>query len=149
MPLDLLVARGRVDAPVWPIVVSLGVGACLFATLVAIGPHGDRRWSAAVFGGNSAAVAVRFAVRDPHYATQLASWVPFQGTKLACIVVAVLAPAIASGSAALAIPTAGAFAVRAVLRPAAASAAAGEPWPALAFALTAAICVVHRVQRGR
>ncbi|AKF02937.1 hypothetical protein [Sandaracinus amylolyticus] len=146
--LEMLTGRGLPGIPTWPALVSGVVGAMLLVVALVRRPHWSAQLASSLFVLNSAAIALALFVRDPYYAAYAEHWIPFQGSKLCCVIVAVLAPRLWAGVLATLLH-AGSSVLAFELLPAAIreDVAFGEPWVTIGFGVLTAAVLAHRLRR--
>jgi hypothetical protein len=107
------------------------------------------RWASLIYLVNSVSVATVLLLTNLQFAVLERNWEPFQATKLACLVAAMLAPGFWIGLVSILIYSLSALLQFEVFFPPEIKAGVGasEPWPMLAFALAGVLALVYRFRR--
>ncbi|UJR84666.1 Hypothetical protein I5071_67450 [Sandaracinus amylolyticus] len=146
--LELMTGRELPGIPAWPALVSGAVGLVLFALAMLRPPHWSGRLASWLFVVNSAAIALALFVRDPYYAAFAEHWIPFQGSKLCCVIVAVLAPRLWAGVLATILHAGSSVLAFALLPPDVREQIAfGEPSVTIGVGVLTAAVLAHRLRR--
>jgi hypothetical protein len=147
MPVDSLLGRAVPGLPLWPNLLSAGIGAALVVVLVLRRKSTTVPWAALAFLVNTAATLIALWVTSAVWANASPRWIPFQANKLGALAAALLAPELGSGLGAI-----GAYVAMVPLRyltfsPAVwRTFAAGEPWTILIYGLFGVALLVYRLQ---
>jgi hypothetical protein len=145
MGLELLIGRTIPGMPRWPPVASALVGLVLVGWLSARRRRASAAFCSVCFVVNTLSIAAALWLTNPTYAAHPRDWWPFQGSKLGCMAVALLAPELYAGLISVAIYAGGALAQYWTFPPGIRGAlAVGEPWATIAFAVFGAILLVQR-----
>lgn len=144
--LDMVLGRNVPGMADGPALVSVAGSAALLAFLSYRSARPTERLASIVFLLNAGLISFAMYLRDPHYA-QLAHWVPFQSTKVACIAAAMLAPQLWSAFVGIGIHAGSALLVLAKLDPRLRETIALEPLATLAFALIGSVLAFDRHRR--
>jgi len=147
MSLDLLLARGIRDMPVYPYAMSALGGIGLLVFLLIRRPRATVRLGSVVFMLNTAVILVALWITSGYWATSGRGWTPFQANKLGTLAVALLAPQLWVGLASIAGFAVTAIAKFYVLDPEVQRGLpVGEPWFVLIFALFGCVLLVYRLR---
>jgi hypothetical protein len=146
MPVDLFLGRNVPGMPWYPALISAGVGLGLIVLLL-IGHRGATvRFGSTVFLVNVAVILWSLWITSGYWATT-PSWMPFQANKLGALTVALVAPELITGLAAIiglsGMPIAKFYALDPAI---ARTFPIGEPWFALIFGLFAAVLLGYRLR---
>lgn len=146
MVFELAGGRSLPGIPDWPAILSIGVSATLFVLLFVGRRRASMRVASSFFVLNSLAMGFALFVRDPYYA-QFGNWMPFQANKLACVVVALLAPQLWAAFAAIAIHVTSATLVLVTVGPELRETIVFEPVGTFAYGFVAVGLALYRQRR--
>ena len=147
MSADFLLARDIPTMPIYPYAISVLVGIGLIVLLLVRRQRATVRLGSAVFMVNTVAILVTLWITSGYWATTGSAWTPFQANKLGALAVAMLAPQLGVGLAAIA-----GFAGMAIGKfyfldpdihrgfP------VGEPWFVLIYAMFGAVLLIYRLR---
>jgi hypothetical protein len=109
------------------------------------------RWASVIFIINTVAVTTALLSTNFEFALVAQNWDPFQATKLACLIAALLAPGFSVGLASILAYTFTALVQFEFFFPPElkTTVAAAEPWPILAFGLAGVLALVYRFRRAQ
>jgi hypothetical protein len=108
------------------------------------------RWACIIYSINTASVATVLGLTNLPMALAETNWVPFQASKLGCLIAAMLAPGFWVGLLSIL-----AYSISAVIQfefffpPELRAQAAPEPWPIIAFALGGILALAYRFRRAQ
>jgi hypothetical protein len=148
LPLELLIGRDIPGIPNWPAYLSMAVGFAVLSVLFLTRKRQSWELAVALFLINGLAVVTALFLRDPYYAATGAAWVPFQASKLGCLIAALLAPGFWAGGVMIGLH-AGSSVLAYALFPEALKGglALGEPVATIAFGLAGLLTLVSRFRR--
>jgi hypothetical protein len=146
MPIEIFGGRNVPGIPLWPAIASMVVSTALFVILFVRRHRPNAQLAAVFFVVNAAALGFAFFMRDPHYA-ELSNWMPFQASKLACIVAALLAPRLWAAFAGIGIHALGSILVLWTVAPSVRQHIVFEPMGIIGFALVGGVLAFHRLRR--
>jgi len=147
-PLEILVARGVPDMPLWPPLAAAAVGLALLVYLIAGRNHPTRAGAAATMLVNTAAIVAMLIMTNAHWAALGAHWAPFQANKLGALTVGLLTPEIAVGVVCIGAYAASAVVQFALFAPALRlGLARGEPLVTCIFAVFGLIILIVGTRR--
>jgi len=150
MLLDLVLSRKILGVPAKPLVVSSVIGFVLAILLFASRKTASVKWASISFSINTASVLTALLWTDLQFARAEPHWVPFQATKLGCLVAAMLAPAFWVGLLNILAYTFGALIQFEYFFPDHFRVlASAEPIPILAFGLAGIVGLIYRFGRVR
>src|SRR5262249_21228164 len=134
-----------------PAVISAFVALMLLAALFIRRKTPSVVWASVVYLINTVSVTTVLLLTNLQFALSEKNWVPFQASKLGCLIAAMVAPGFWVGL--LSILT---YFVSASLQlefffppEVRAQVAAAEPWPIIAFALAGVLALVYRFRRAQ
>ena len=136
------------QAPWWPAIASSLAGIALLTVLLWRHGRASIKLSSLVYLVNAVSVIGSLLMTNPYFALYGKNWVPFQASKLACLISAMIAPSFLTG-------------LLTIVAQAASSAiqfelftedlrdriAVGEPWAMLAFAMVGIFTLSFRFRR--
>lgn len=146
MVFELAGGRRLPGIPDWPAILSIGVSTTLLIVLVLLRRRADIRIASWFVVLNSLAMGFALFMRDPYYA-QFGNWMPFQANKLACVVMALLAPELWAAFVAIALHVASASLVLLTVGPALRETIVFEPVGTLAFGFVGGGLALYRRRR--
>ncbi len=134
-----------------PAVISAFVGLILLLTLFIRRKTPSLPWASVIYSLNTASVITTLLWTNLQFAVLERNWVPFQASKLGCLVAAILAPEFVVGLLSIL-----AYSLSALLQFAfffppelKARVAAAEPWPILAFGLAGVLVLIYRFRQAQ
>ncbi len=134
-----------------PAVISGLIGLLLLIVLLIRRKTPSVRLAGFVYLINTASVATFLLITNPEFARFQENWVPFQATKLGCLIAAMVAPGFWVGLVSILVYSFSAIFqwafffppdIKTHIDPA-------EPWPILAFALAGVLALVYRFRRAQ
>lgn len=148
MVMELVVSRSLPNMPFWPPVVSIVGGTSIFYILYLYKFRLTLSHISILYLLNTCLVAIVLYMRNPVYAEFAANWVPFQASKLGCMIVALTAPNFIVGIIGIAVHAGGSILsfllftteIREGL-------AFGEPIPIFAFAMASIFALLFRTRQ--
>jgi len=147
MPGDYLLARAIPDMPWYPSAMSSLVGLGLIALLLIRRRRATVLLGSVVFMVNTVAILVALWITSGFWAAAGRPWTPFQANKLGALAVAMLAPGLGVGLAAIAGFAATAIGKFYVLEPEVQRRLpVGEPWLILFYALFGGVLLAYRLR---
>jgi hypothetical protein len=147
MSADFILARDIPTMPIYPYAMSVLVGIGLIVFLLIRKRRATVSLASGVFLVNMVAVLVALWITSGYWATTGKSWTPFQANKLGALAVAMLAPQLGVGLAAIAGFAAIAIGKFYVLDPDIHHGfPVGEPWFILIYALFGAVLLIYRLR---
>jgi hypothetical protein len=147
MPVDSLLGRAVPGLPLWPNLLSAGIGVLLVVGLILRRRTTTVPQAAILFLVNTGATLLALWVTSAAWAGAGPRWIPFQANKLGALAASLLAPELGSGLGAI-----GAYVAMVPLRcltftPAVwRNFAAGEPWTIFIYGLFGVALLVYRLQ---
>ena len=134
-----------------PAVVSASIGVALLALLLIGRKRPSLLWASVAFSVNTASVVTALLLTNRQFAVLESNWVPFQASKLGCLIAALLAPEFGIGLLSIL-----AYALSALLQfefffppELKASVASAEPWPIFAFGLAGIFALIYRFRQAQ
>jgi hypothetical protein len=109
------------------------------------------RWASVVYLVNTASVITVLVLTNLQFAVSEPNWVPFEATKLGCLIAAMVAPGFWVGLVSILAYFFSAFLQFEIFFPPEirSQVADAEPWPLLAFALAGVLALVYRFRRAQ
>jgi hypothetical protein len=109
------------------------------------------RWASVVYLVNTASVITVLVLTNLQFAVLEPNWVPFEATKLGCLIAAMVAPGFWVGLVSILAYFFSAFLQFEIFFPPEirSQVADAEPWPLLAFALAGVLALVYRFRRAQ
>jgi len=109
------------------------------------------RWASVVYLVNTASVITVLVLTNLQFAVSERNWVPFEATKLGCLIAAMVAPGFWVGLVSIVAYFFSAFLQFEIFFPPEirSQVADAEPWPLLAFALAGVLALVYRFRRAQ
>jgi hypothetical protein len=109
------------------------------------------RWASVVYLVNTASVITVLVRTNLQFAVSEPNWVPFEATKLGCLIAAMVAPGFWVGLVSILAYFFSAFLQFEIFFPPEirSQVADAEPWPLLAFALAGVLALVYRFRRAQ
>ena len=109
------------------------------------------RWASVVYLVNTASVITVLVLTNLQFAVSERNWVPFEATKLGCLIAAMVAPGFWVGLVSILAYFFSAFLQFEIFFPPEirSQVADAEPWPLLAFALAGVLALVYRFRRAQ
>jgi hypothetical protein len=133
-----------------PAAISAFAGLILLIVLFIRRKAPSVTWATVIYAVNTASVVISLVMTNLQFAVSETNWVPFQASKLGCLVSAMVAPGFWVGLWSIL-----AFSLSAFLQfefffpPEIKAQASAEPWPILAFALAGVLALVYRFRRAQ
>jgi hypothetical protein len=151
MLIELALIRRTPGVSPEPALVSSFVGLALLSVLFVRRKRPTVGWASAIYLINTASVATALLLTNLDFAVAQENWVPFQASKLGCLIAAMLAPEFWSGLSSILTYCLSAwvqfeFFFTPEMK---AHVAAGEPWPIIAFGLAGVLALVYRFRRAQ
>src|SRR5262249_11712349 len=149
MLLEIVIVRKVPGVSGRSVEISALVGLLLMTVLLIRRKTPSVELASVVFLINTASVATVLLVTNLQFAEFQRNWVPFEATKLGCLVAAMLAPNFWVGLISILAYCFGASLQFEIFFPREVKAhlAAAEPWPMLAFGLAGIFALVYRFRR--
>lgn len=145
MLIEMRISLDVADIPRWQAKATALIALATLALLVARRRKPNAALITATFVINALATLITLYVTNPYYAMAASSWVPFQGNKLACLLVALLSPSFAIGFLAmLMFGGAGALQHHGFSPELQAKVGLTEPWMTWAFVMAGIVALVFR-----
>jgi hypothetical protein len=109
------------------------------------------RWASVVYLVNTASVITVLVLTNLQFAVSEPNWVPFEATKLGCLIAAMVAPGFWVGLVSILAYFFSAFLQFEIFFPPEirSQVADAEPWPLVAFALAGVLALVYRFRRAQ
>jgi hypothetical protein len=149
MLLDFAIIRKNPGIPVRPLAISAIVAVILLLVLLIRRKRPSVKWAALIYLVNSAAVTFALVSTNLQGAIAERNWVPFEASKLGCLIAALLAPEFWVGLVSIF-----GYSLSAVLQfeyffppEIQARVDTAEPWPIIAFALGGVLALIYRFRR--
>jgi hypothetical protein len=149
MLIDIALARKFPGISPTPAVISASIGLILFVVLFNGRGKPSLKWASIAFSINTASVVAALLFTNPQFAVSERNWVPFQASKLGCLISALLAPSFGIGLLSiLAYALSAYFQFEFFFPPElTAQVASAEPWPILAFGLAGILALIYRFRQ--
>ena len=148
MLLELGVIRSVPGVSSKPASVSAFVGLILLVVLFVRRKTPSIKWAYVLYLINLAAVATSLLLTNQQFALSEKNWVPFQASKLGCLIAAMVAPGFWVGLLSILTHTLGPLLQFEFFFPPQIKAqVTTEPWPILAFGLAGILALVYRFRR--
>jgi hypothetical protein len=151
MLLELAIIQKIPGVSAKPAVISSLVGWLLLIVLLIRRKRPSVRLAGVVYLINTASVATFLLISNPEFAKFQGNWVPFQATKLGCLIAAMVAPGFWVGLVSIF-----AYSLSAVVqfelffpKDIRMRIDSAEPWPILAFALAGVLALLYRFRRAQ
>jgi hypothetical protein len=133
-----------------PAALSSLVGLMILAVLFIRRKTPSVRWASVLYLLNTASVVTVFALSDLQFAVSEKHWVPFQASKLGCLIAAMVAPGFWVGlSGILAYTVSALLQLEIFFPPEMKAQLADEFWPILAFCLGGVLALAYRFRRAQ
>src|SRR5215813_167463 len=150
MLLEVALVRTIPGISLRPAAISAFVGLIFLMTLFSRRKTPSLLWASVVYSLNNASVITALLWTNLQFADLERNWVPFQASKLGCLVAAILAPEFGVGLLSIL-----AYSLSALLQfefffptELKARVAAAEPWPILAFGLAGVLALIYRFRHA-
>ena len=148
MLLELGVIRNVPGVSSKPASVSAFVGLILLVVVFVRRKTPSIKWAYVLYLINVAAVATSLSLTNQQFALSEKNWVPFQASKLGCLIAAMVAPGFWVGLLSILTHTLSALLQFEFFFPPQIKAQVStEPWPILAFGLAGILALVYRFRR--
>jgi hypothetical protein len=149
MLIEFAIIRKTPGVPERPLVISVIVAVILLVLLFLGRKRPSVKWAAIIYLVNSAAVTFVLVSTNLQSAIAEKHWVPFQASKLGCLIAALLAPEFWVGLVSIL-----GYSLSAVLQfeyffppEIQTRVDTAEPWPVIAFALGGVLALIYRFRR--
>jgi len=151
MLLEIAIVRKIPSISTKPAAISGFVGLLLLIMLFIRRKTPSVQWASFVYMINTASVVTVLLLTNRQFAVLERNWVPFEATKLGCLVAALVAPGFWVGLVSILAHFLSALVQFEVFFPSEikAQVATAEPWPMLAFALAGVLALVYRFRRAQ
>lgn len=151
MLLEIGMVRSIPGISAKPAVVSALVGLILLVVLFMRRKTPSARWASGLFLVNTASVATALILTNLQFAMLESNWVPFQASKLGCLIAAMIAPGFWVGLLSILTYCVSSWVQLEFFFPVGLKeqVAAGEPWPILAFGLAGVLALIYRFRRAQ
>jgi hypothetical protein len=151
MLLEVAIVRKIPRISAKPAEVSAFVALLLLIFLLIRWKTPSVRWASVVYLVNTASVITVLVLTNLQFAVSEPNWVPFEATKLGCLIAAMVAPGFWVGLVSILAYFFSAFLQFEIFFPPEirSQVADAEPWPLLAFALAGVLALVYRFRRAQ
>lgn len=151
MLLEMALVRRTPGVSATPPFLSALVGLTLLIVLFSRRKTPTVRWASAIYLVNTAAVDTALLLTNLEFAVSQKHWVPFQASKLGCLIAAMVAPGFWIGLLAVLSHCLSSLLQYVFFFPPEIKTQldAGEPWPIVAFGLAGVLALVYRFRRAQ
>jgi hypothetical protein len=151
MLLEIVIVRKVPGISPTPALISAAIGFTLLALLLIGRKKPSRLWASVAFSVNTASVVTALQVTNRQFALLESNWVPFQASKLGCLIAALLAPGFGIGLLSILAYTFSALFQFEFFFPPELKAQVDqiEPWPILAFGLAGIFALIYRFRQAQ
>jgi hypothetical protein len=149
MLLEVAIIREVHGVSVRPPAISGVVALILLLALFIRRKRPSVKWAARIYLVNSAAVSMALLMTNVQFAVSERNWVPFQASKLGCLIAAMVTPEFWVGLVSILAYAIGSLVQFEFFFPPQIKARvdAAEPWPIIAFALGGVFALIYRFRR--
>jgi signal transduction histidine kinase len=150
MLIEILIIREIPGIATKPAAISASMGVIVFTALLIRRKTPSVEWAYVAYSITFVSVATALFFMNLHFAVLEKNWVPFQETKLGCLVAAMVAPGFWLGLLSIL-----AYCLSAVLQfeflfpPHLKARVSAEPWATLAFGLAGVLALIYRFRRAQ
>jgi hypothetical protein len=151
MLLELVIVKSTPGISPKPAAISALIALMLLVVLFIWRKTPSVKWASIVYSVTTVSVVTVLLLSNVQFAVSEKHWVPFQASKLGCLIAAVLAPGFWVGLLSIL-----AYCLSALLQfqfffppEIRTQVDAGEPWPILAFGLAGVLALVYRFRRAQ
>jgi len=151
MLLEVALVRRTPGISARPPFLSALVGFTLLIVLFCLRKTPTVRWASVIYLVNAASVDTALLLTNLEFAVSQTNWVPFQASKLGCLIAAMVAPGFWVGLLSILAHCLSASLQFVFFFPPEIKTQldAGEPWPIVAFGLAGVLALVYRFRRAQ